>query len=148
MNKKEQAIKAFDTDSNCAQSVLSSFSEELKISKDDLWKVANGFGAGMGRLQNTCGAVTGGIMVLGLNSNKSQAKENIYNQVQEFERKFKAIHKTTSCKELLNCDLKTETGQTYFQKNNLHDNVCVNCVKTAINLIENDLKIFDKKNNI
>ena len=51
---------------NCAQTVVTSFSEELGIERDLAFKIAMGFGGGMGRTARTCGAVTGAYIVLGL----------------------------------------------------------------------------------
>ena len=64
MNKADIAVNAFKDNYNCAQSVFSTFSGELGLTRDFALKAATGFGAGMGRKQHTCGAVTGGVMVL------------------------------------------------------------------------------------
>ena len=51
---------------NCAQTVITTFCEELGLDRAIALQVANGFGGGMGRTGRTCGAVTGAYMVLGL----------------------------------------------------------------------------------
>ena len=53
-----------DTGFNCAQSVLGQFAPEMGMDTDIAAKVACGFGSGMGRSGNMCGAVSGGILVL------------------------------------------------------------------------------------
>ncbi len=50
---------------NCAQSVLLPFAKECGLDEEQLYKVAANFGAGM-KMGATCGAITGGLMVLGL----------------------------------------------------------------------------------
>jgi len=65
-NRVEIAVAKFMEGYNCAQAVLYSFSDELCIEKDTALKVACGFGAGMGRKGIVCGAVSGGIIVIGL----------------------------------------------------------------------------------
>lgn len=50
---------------NCAQSVLLPFAEELGIPEDLAMRVAANFGGGM-KMASVCGAVTGGLMALGL----------------------------------------------------------------------------------
>ena len=60
----------------------------------------------MGRLRQTCGAVTGGFMVLGLaygneTPNDMDTKLNAYAKVRELNRRFVNIHTTSNCKELL-----------------------------------------------
>jgi C_GCAxxG_C_C family probable redox protein len=68
--KKEKTIDAFRKGFNCSQAVLSSFSPDLGLEKETALKIACGFGAGMAKLQETCGAVTGAVMVLGLKYGK------------------------------------------------------------------------------
>ena len=64
--RTEKAAETFNTGCNCAQAVLSSFDDILNKEKDELLAVSSGFGGGMGKLQNTCGAVTGAFMVFSL----------------------------------------------------------------------------------
>jgi len=136
MSKKDQAIKKFYTSSNCAQAVLTSFSDELQMDEKFLNQIASGFGSGMGKLQKTCGAITGGVMLIGLKKEELD-KDQVYELVQTFESKFKEIHKATECRQLLNCDLNTDEGQIHFYENDLKDSVCANCVKNAIDILEN-----------
>lgn len=100
----------------------------------------------MGRLQSTCGAVTGAYMVLGIynNQNKSQdlseIKEKTYSMVQEFQKRFLEKHQSSDCSLLLNCDLKTDEGHQYFEDNNLKKNVCEKCIGTSIKIINEMIK--------
>lgn len=50
---------------NCAQSVFLPFAEDAGLTEEMAYKVAANFGAGMKRA-SVCGAITGGLMVLGL----------------------------------------------------------------------------------
>ena len=50
---------------NCAQAVLGAFSPDDGLSEKDAFRVSANFGSGM-KMAATCGAVTGGLMVLGL----------------------------------------------------------------------------------
>ena len=50
---------------NCAQSVLLPFAEDFGMSEEDVMRVAVHFGGGM-KMGAVCGAVTGGLMALGL----------------------------------------------------------------------------------
>jgi C_GCAxxG_C_C family probable redox protein len=60
MSKTDIAVQKFTSGYNCAQSVLSSFSNDLGLDENTPLKIACGFGAGMGRKQEVCGAVSGG----------------------------------------------------------------------------------------
>jgi len=139
--KKEKALEAFVSGHNCAQSILKAFSKDLKLDEVQALNMASGFGAGMGRLQETCGAVTGAFMVIGLyNSLAFQLNENrndiTAKMIQDFESNFKAKHGSTACNELINCNLNTEEGQLTFQEKNLHEKVCQRCIGDAIELLE------------
>ena len=51
---------------NCCQAVVRAFADTLDIPEDKLMQLAAGFGAGMGTMEGTCGALVGAIMVAGL----------------------------------------------------------------------------------
>ena len=140
MNKSEKAVQTFDGGLNCAQSVLTPFLEKLNIDKSTVLKLSSGFGAGMGRLQETCGAMTGAYMVLGLKYGKYQpdddSNEKVVELIQEFTKRFKNEHQHTTCRDLLNCDLNTEEGQAYVEQNNLHEEVCSKCVGDSVKILE------------
>ena len=147
MNNKMKAINYFRSGFNCAQSVLTSYKDEVNMNKDDLLKISCGFGAGMGRMQDTCGAVSGAYMVIGLkygkyNKDDNKAREKTYRLVREFDSEFKKINKTTNCKELLGCNLSTEEGKKYFNDNNLMEKVCVKCVECSVKILN---RLLDEK---
>lgn len=140
MSKQETAINKFDSGYNCAQSVLTPFVRQMNIDVDLALKLASGFGAGMGRTQNTCGALTGAYMVLGLAYGKQypdhNANDKVAGFIQVITQRFKKTHGSTDCRDLLKVDLKTEEGQKSFTDNKLHDKVCARCVEGATKLLE------------
>jgi C_GCAxxG_C_C family probable redox protein len=60
------AEKAFRSGCNCSQAVLYAYAEQYGLDKGMALKAATGFGAGMGNFEETCGMVSGAVMVLGL----------------------------------------------------------------------------------
>lgn len=146
MEKKEkQAIDSFRAGLNCAQAVLTAYSQDLNIDKDLALGISCGFGGGMGRLQETCGAVTGSFMVLSIyNSNRytdnQDKKEETYSMIQRFYDKFISIHDSMDCRSLIKCDLKTEEGQNYFKENKLNEMVCERCISDSIRIVEELLR--------
>jgi C_GCAxxG_C_C family probable redox protein len=105
--------------------------------------ITSGFGAGMGRLQKTCGAVTGAFMVLSYfssqkNKENAEAKEEAIVKIKEFNTRFLEKNHATDCKTLLNCDLNSEQGQEDFKINNLRESVCEKCIRDSI-LITSEL---------
>jgi C_GCAxxG_C_C family probable redox protein len=137
----DKAISSFRSGLNCAQAVMTAYSDHLSFDNSLALSVSCGFGAGMGRLQETCGAVTGSYMVLGIyNSGKfadnKDRKEETYSMVQKFSEKFISINGTTNCKSLLKCDLRTEEGQRFAKENNLFGTLCEKCISDSINIVD------------
>jgi C_GCAxxG_C_C family probable redox protein len=140
--KSEAAAEKFRSGYNCAQSVLWAFSDEFGMDSDVLLRIACGFGGGIARRQEICGAVSGGIMALGLKYGQGEGKdrpytENTYVKAQEFIKRFEAIHGTCNCKQLLlDNDLTTPEGKKNIEENNLREKVCKCCVRTAVEIVE------------
>lgn len=137
---EEKSIRTFRAGLNCAQAVLTAYSDAMEFDNNLALSVSCGFGGGMGRLQETCGAVTGSFMVLGifnckkLKDNKER-KEVTYSMIQKFSQEFKQINGTTDCSELLKCDLKTEAGNAYAKENDLFRTVCEKCISDSVKII-------------
>ena len=141
-DKTEYALNLFRKNFNCSQAVLSAFAKDLGLPDELALKIASGFGAGMGRLQQTCGAVTGSYMVIGLkygniNEEDKNAKEKTYSLVQKFESEFKKLNNASSCFGLLNCDVNTDEGKEYMISNNLRVTICEKCIKDAVEILGN-----------
>ena len=108
-------------------------------------KVSGAFGGGMGRMGETCGAVTGALMVIGLRYGKTRAedeqtKEKVYTLVQEFVKRFKARNGSILCRELLGCDLSTQDGRTLAKEKQLTKTLCPKYVQDAAEIIEELLR--------
>ena len=99
---------------NCAQIVLCSYAEELGIDEETLFRISEGFGAGMGGMMQTCGAVTAMFMALGLanSSGDLQAcdtKPQTMKKVRELAAEFELKGIDTG-KVLRSCDGCIEDG--------------------------------------
>ena len=138
---QKKAISAFKSGYNCAQSVVIAFADDLNFDKKVALSTAVGFGGGMGRLQETCGAVTGAFMVLGMSNSKKymdnlDLKNATYQMIRQFDTKFKSIHSTTNCKALIQCDLSSEEGHTFAVEHKLFEQVCEKCITDAVTIVE------------
>jgi C_GCAxxG_C_C family probable redox protein len=138
-------IKAFREDKNCAQAVISGFADRFPINPDHILSISAGFGAGMGRLQRTCGAVSGAYMVIGLYAgtkctDNAARKEKAYTMIQEFTKRFEEKKATTNCADLLHVDLNTEDGKEYFEDHHLKEMVCEKCIQLSISILDEMLE--------
>ena len=133
MTRAEEAVELFDAGRCCSQAVLAVFSEGLGLSRENAFKVASGFGGGM-RMAETCGAVTGAFMVLGLKFGPD--KEKVRLRVEELIKKFKMINGSVNCKELMGCDITTKAGQDMAREKNLFDTTCVKLIRDAVEILE------------
>jgi C_GCAxxG_C_C family probable redox protein len=136
MDNGKIAEEKFRSGYNCSQSVLFSFTDKLDLDKDTALKISNGFGGGMGRQQEVCGAVSGAIMVLGLlygrgENDGPEEQETTYSKVRELIDCFKEEFGSVNCKELLSgCVLMTAEGQKQFKERGLKERCC-NYVRRA-----------------
>ena len=141
MNRSDKALKFYSEGLNCAQSVIASFADILEIDEETAFRMASGFGGGMGRLQETCGAVTGAFMVIGFLRGKykegdEESNEITNNLIQEFSHKFAESHGTINCKALINYDLNTEEGREQANNNDVFNKKCTLLIKTSVELLE------------
>lgn len=114
MNHKEKAKDLFQSGYNCAQSVFAAYAEELGMDFETALKVSSSFGAGMGRLREVCGTVSGMFMVVGLalgystNANKDE-KTAHYKRIQYLAAEFEKMNGSIICRELLGLDHKKDS---------------------------------------
>ena len=142
MNRSDKAAEYFRDKFNCSQSVFAVFGQDYGISEDDCLRIGCAFGAGMGRQQLTCGAVTGALMALGLKHGKAsgdpeEKKLETYRLAREFVSQFKAIHGSTICKELL-CGLDMNNAGDYQKiiDRKLFSEKCVLYIRDAVKTVE------------
>lgn len=132
--RSEKAQALFKQGFNCTQSVILAFADVLEASEladEKLLKtIGSGFGGGMGRLREVCGAFSGCTMMAGFISPADvpadmEARKTNYAIVQEFAEKFKAANGgSIVCRELLGLDksakreapMPSERTAEYYKK--------------------------------
>ena len=142
MSKAETAVKYFDT-YNCAQATLLAYADDHSLENDTALQVAVGFGGGIGRTQDVCGAVSAAVMVLGLSSGFTEADgrpkiNEVYEEAGNFVKDFAKEYGTIKCRELIKCDLSSEEGQLYFKENNIKEH-CRGYVRFCCNALDKHL---------
>lgn len=138
--RSEKASEMFLSGNNCSQSVVLSFLDEMNLERNTALRLAAGFGGGMGKQQQTCGAVSGSVMVLGvleaMRGGDEDLKPRTYALVKEFFSRFEEAHKSSNCRELIGCDFGTEEGNAAFREQGIMEKVCAPCVAGAVRIIE------------
>ena len=107
MSEKAQRAKALFLEGyNCAQAVAGAFAPEMGLSVDVAARLASGFGGGMGRMREVCGAVSGMTLAAsalrGYNDPKAgPEKTDTYAMIQELAGRFRAENGSIICREIL-----------------------------------------------
>jgi len=141
MTQCETALDLFARQFNCAQAVLGAYGPAEGLDLDDCLRLAAPFGGGMGRLGETCGAVSGALMVLGLRYGKEagtnpEAKAAMYERVREFVVRFKMRNQSVVCRDLLGCDISTPEGWREAQTRQTQVTVCPKFIRDAAEIID------------
>ena len=133
MNYVEEAVQLFEDGYVCSQAVLAVFCEEFGLSREQAFKISISFGGGM-RKGEVCGACTGAIMALGLKygENKSKSDEMCVKFLDSFEKE----NGSYICRDLLDCDIRTEEGIKYAIDNNLFKEICPKMVESAAKIAQ------------
>ena len=102
----ELAMSFFKEGYNCSQSVFMAFCDEYDMDFEMALKISSSFGAGMGRLREVCGAVTGMFMAAGMIYGYSDPKDHTsktehYKRIQYLAKEFEEKNHSIICRELL-----------------------------------------------
>ncbi len=108
------ALEYFHEGYSCAQSVVAPFAAELGLTEAQALRLSSGFGAGIGRMRETCGAFCGLSFIAGhcrgnLRGDAAE-KERIFSLVREEAEQFRAEFGTLRCRELLHLDENAQEG--------------------------------------
>ena len=96
-SRVEKALENHGKGYNCCQAVACAYAELVGVDENLIFAAGEGFGAGMGGMQCTCGAVSGACMVAGLlraaaiQKNRSQKVRHIVSA----ERSFRNLERRT-----------------------------------------------------
>ncbi len=115
-NHAEIAKQLFLKGYNCAQAVFCAYTDITGYDIDTSARMSSSFGGGLGRLRETCGAVSAAALVLGIvygydDPDDYEGKKQHYALVREFARRFKEKNQSIICRELLTAaGLNPESG--------------------------------------
>ncbi|MEM2105481.1 MAG: C-GCAxxG-C-C family protein [Candidatus Bathyarchaeia archaeon] len=132
-------MKRFLGGYNCAQSVLLTMFEFWNGENELVPKIATAFGGGIGRCGSVCGALTGGVMALGIkygtNEPLMEKRLEAYARARKLYNEFKRLHGSVSCRELIGYDLSNPSELEEAHKANVFEEKCTKFVESAIKLV-------------
>jgi len=139
------AGKLFSEGFNCAQSTFYPFAVRSGILPEAALKLTTGFGSGMVYRGETCGAVTGVMMAIGLIYGRSEAndydsKDKTYMLIKEMYKRFCNKHGSIVCKELLKLENNSPESWDRANSEGLFETHCPLFVKDAVIITEELLK--------
>ncbi|BBB90057.1 MAG TPA: C-GCAxxG-C-C family protein [Methylomusa anaerophila] len=138
MSDVEAAVTCFKEGFSCSQATLVTYGPKQGFDRETAIKIASTFGGGMGMSGETCGAVTGALMALGLKHDMTdpEAKANSLQRAKQFLDKFQGCNGSTICWNLRGCDLSTLEGKAYMKENKLNETICPKLVWSATEIME------------
>ena len=143
MSRADRAEALFRQGYNCAQALVLAFEDLLPLSREQLAKLSSGFGGGMGRLREVCGAVSGMTFVISAlygyrQPHDNEKKAQLYGYVQQVANEFRNINGSIVCRELLGLAEKGPQSPVpqartaeYYKKR-----PCVRLVEIAADILE------------
>lgn len=113
---------------NCAQAVACAYCDLVGVSEDEIFRVTEGYGLGMGCMDGVCGAVSGAAALAGLKNSSGcenpTSKKSTYELSGEILKQFREKNGSVICRELKGMD----TGKALRS--------CNDCIRDAAELAE------------
>lgn len=133
----EKAMKGKEKGYTCCQCVVMAISDLIDIDETIIFKIAEGFGGGVGGLQEICGVVSAMAMTAGLvNSSggieQNTSKDQTIELTKEWAKEFIEINKTVICRELRG----TITGIAISD--------CDDCIKDGVRILTKNIYKINK----
>ncbi len=113
-----RAVDNFMQGYGCCQAVVAAFADIYGLDDTMAKRIAAGFGGGVGRMRMMCGAVSGLVILAGLEcgqteGNDNKGKSECYKIVQELLAKSKEQNGSIICAEILGLDGNEKARSSY-----------------------------------
>lgn len=136
MNEKETiALQAYSKGSTCSQAVIAAYASDLGLTKEQAYRLTEGFGSGFGGEQEVCGAFAAATMVISYlasdGNDIGKTKHDTYAYVKDAANSYKDKFNSIRCIEIMNGNKPRPLG-------------CGEKVREAVKLVEE----YINKNNI
>ncbi|MBN2513731.1 MAG: C_GCAxxG_C_C family protein [Sedimentisphaerales bacterium] len=139
----QQAVDLFEEGYSCSQAILAAYAGTFNLDRNTALRIASGLGGGVGRNGDMCGAVTGAVLVLGLQFGTTDPKDKTakfetYKKVRMFTEEFKHRAGSVVCRELLGFDFNTPEGLIRVNQPGAFEH-CPEFVRIAAEILESML---------
>jgi C_GCAxxG_C_C family probable redox protein len=153
MNKLDLAAQYHERGYGCAQAVLAAYAGNFGLEEGLALRLATGFGSGMGRMCEVCGALTGAFMVIGMRYGKEKTDgnrygtetETTYRLVANLASKFKEKNGSIYCREIIGYNLMDPVERAKVVELGLFKTTCRKCILDAVELLEERFEIPDTR---
>ena len=124
----QKSVELFKEGFNCSQSVFTAFADKYGFTREQALRMSASFGAGIGRMRETCGAACGMFLLAGLETGATEGKDQEgkaanYRYVQQLAQEFIKRNGALRCTDLLNLAKNTpivstpeERTEQYYKK--------------------------------
>ena len=128
-SRVKETIVRHDKGYNCAQAVAWSYCARFGDKEEDVFRMTEGFGLGMGCMAGTCGALSGAVLLAGLKNSDGQinapkTKGKTYKLSRQLLERFQERCGSTICAELKGVTTGTPVHS------------CADCIKDAAAIVE------------
>jgi len=138
-NCAEEAVSHFKGGYNCAQSILLAMQKFWNVKNPLEPKVASAFGGGIGGQGSLCGALTGGVIAIGLKygTNRSipEGREKAYLLALKFYTQFEKNCGSVLCRNLIGYDLTNPKELQEARNSNIFADKCSHLIEEAIKIL-------------
>lgn len=133
-SRSAKAVSLHQNGYSCSQAVFCAYADLVGLDEQTAYKIAEGFGSGMGGLGHTCGAVSAMFLLAGLKNSSGipgdkSTRPGTYQLVREFSKAFEEKNGSTQC-----AVLKGSDGKPRLRS-------CPGCVEDAAVLVG---RLFEK----
>lgn len=144
INRAEKAKNLFLEGYNCAQAVAAAFADLTDMSEKTVARLTIGFGGGMGRMREVCGAVSGAVFIMNALYG-DRGKQEVYSEIQKIAGEFREKNGSIVCRELLGLSISgpdspvpEKRTESYYKKR-----PCAELVYMSAQILDEKIKQSD-----
>ncbi len=137
----EEAVRLFiDEGYSCSEAAALAAASGWGLDTSCLPRIATGFAGGIGHKSSICGALTGGVLALGLKHGRMSAQDiaakyKTLELAARYYDQFEIELGSSLCQQLCGCNLSTPAGRQKFKDEKVKTNICQKIVRRATEIL-------------